>query len=53
MGGKYIDMTGWKMWEHGYPNSTLIVIKRANRTDSRKMSIGNVNVYVVKFILNL
>lgn len=31
-----IDMTGWKMWEHGYPSSTLIVIKRADKTDSSK-----------------
>lgn len=26
--GKFVDMTGWKMWEHGVPNSKLIVIKR-------------------------
>ena len=23
-----IDMTGWKMWEHGVPNSKIIVIKQ-------------------------
>ena len=23
------DMTGWKMWEHGFPNSRLIVLERA------------------------
>ena len=27
--GKFIDMTGWKMWEHGVPDSRLTVIKRA------------------------
>lgn len=26
--GRFIDMTGWKMWEHGVPNSRLIVKKR-------------------------
>ena len=26
--GKFIDMTGWKMWEHGVPDSRLTVIKR-------------------------
>lgn len=25
--GKKIDMTGWKMWEHGVPDSKIIVIK--------------------------
>lgn len=25
---KFIDMTGWKMWEHGVPNSRLTVIRR-------------------------
>lgn len=24
------DMTGWKMWEHGVPNSRLIVIKQVD-----------------------
>lgn len=24
---KFIDMTGWKMWEHGVPNSKIIVLK--------------------------
>ena len=27
--GKFIDMTGWKMWEHGVPESKLTVIKQA------------------------
>lgn len=27
--GKFIDMTGWKMSEHGVPDSRLTVIKRA------------------------
>ena len=26
---RLIDMTGWKMWEHGVPNSRITVIKRA------------------------
>lgn len=26
--GKLIDMTGWKMWEHGVPDSRLEVIER-------------------------
>lgn len=26
---KFVDMTGWKMWEHGVINSKLIVVKRA------------------------
>ena len=26
--GKFVDMTGWKMWEHGVPDSKLTVIKR-------------------------
>ena len=28
--GKFIDMTGWKMWEHGVPDSKLIVVGRAD-----------------------
>lgn len=27
---KMIDMTGWKMWEHGIPDSRIIVISRTN-----------------------
>lgn len=27
--GKMIDMTGWKMWEHGVPNSRIIVLAPA------------------------
>lgn len=27
--GSFIDMTGWKMWEHGVKNSRLIIIRRA------------------------
>ena len=26
--GNYIDMTGWKMWEHGVPDSKLTVVQR-------------------------
>ena len=32
----FIDMTGWKMWEHNFPSSTLIVLRRADKTDARK-----------------
>lgn len=27
--GSFIDMTGWKMWEHGVPESKLTVIRQA------------------------
>lgn len=27
-GSNFVDMTGWKMWEHGVPNSRLTVIER-------------------------
>lgn len=27
--GKFIDMTGWNMWEHGVPDSRLTVIRQA------------------------
>lgn len=30
---KTIDMTGWKMWEHGVPDSKIIVIKQIQRPD--------------------
>lgn len=33
--GKKIDMTGWKMWEHGVPDSIITVIAA---TDRRKAS---------------
>ena len=25
---KFVDLTGWKMWEHGIPDSRITVIKR-------------------------
>lgn len=28
--GKLIDMTGWKMWEHGVLDSRLTVLERYN-----------------------
>lgn len=31
---KLIDMTGWKMWEHGVPDSRLTVIKRWPENDT-------------------
>ena len=27
--GNFVDMSGWKMWEHGVPDSRIIVLKRA------------------------
>jgi hypothetical protein len=30
----FIDMTGWKMWEHGVPDSRLTVIERAENDSS-------------------
>lgn len=32
--GNFIDMTGWKMWEHGVPNSRLTVVKLAKHDKS-------------------
>ena len=37
--GKFIDMTGWKMWEHGVPDSRLTVIKQE---DSVRSPCGHV-----------
>lgn len=34
--GKFIDMTGWKMWEHNVPDSFLEVIKRDTSITSKK-----------------
>lgn len=42
----FIDMTGWKMWEHGISDSRLIIIKQAP-IKKRKRLIGYVNVLVV------
>lgn len=28
--GQVVDMTGWKMWEHGVPGSRLIIIERVD-----------------------
>lgn len=33
--GKFIDMTGWIMAEHGIPDSRLTVINRANTNDKK------------------
>ena len=32
--GKKINMTGWKMWEHGVPDSRLTVIKESGKSGS-------------------
>lgn len=32
----FIDMTGWKMWEHGVPDSKLTVIERAPNGKNRR-----------------
>ena len=34
--GKFIDMTGWKMWEHDVPNSRLTVIKRMGSNEQNE-----------------
>lgn len=34
---KVIDMTGWKMWEHGVPNSKIIVIRQLPTENERAM----------------
>lgn len=33
--GKIIDMTGWRMWEHGVPDSRWTVIEKADSLDDR------------------
>lgn len=33
---RLVDMTGWKMWEHGFPSSTIEVIERYPKTDSSR-----------------
>lgn len=39
--GKFIDMTGWNMWEHGVPDSRLTIIQRAEdyRYTNGKMKV--------------
>lgn len=32
---RFIDMTGWKMWEHGVPESMWTVIKRSNSNGTK------------------
>lgn len=34
--GKYIDMTGWNMWEHGQPRSVLTVLSRDIEFDKQR-----------------
>lgn len=49
----FIDMTGWKMWEHGVADSRIIVICEAAKTNSKKVrwkcmcACGNPRVFVV------
>ena len=33
--GRFIDMTGWNMWEHGVPGSRWTVVEKANPLDNR------------------
>lgn len=35
--GNFIDMTGWKMWEHGVPRSHWTVITRAENSSTGKV----------------
>lgn len=35
--GKFIDMTGWKMWDHGVPDSRLTIIGFAGSQDNRAL----------------
>ena len=34
--GKFIDMTGWNMWEHGQPNSFMTVLHRDTEFDKHR-----------------
>lgn len=34
--GKFIDMTGWHMWEHGQPKSHITVLKRDTEFDKKR-----------------
>lgn len=50
----FIDMTSWKMWEHGVADSRIIVIcEAAKKTNNRKVqwkcmcACGNPRVFVV------
>lgn len=57
---KIIDMTGWKMWEHGVPDSKIIVIRAVGQNNDGdvlwecKCSCGNENHFVAngKYIRN-
>ena len=47
-----IDMTGWKMWEHGVSNSKIIVLKQAPSNGGHalwecKCSCGNPTTFIV------
>ena len=56
--GKLIDMTGWKMWEHGIPESRLEVIKRTiNDSENKpqwlcKCTCGNIVIVRGKALRN-
>ena len=47
--GNFVDMSGWKMWEHGVPDSRIIVLKRAKdkRYETNK-SLIKVIKYCIK-----
>lgn len=57
---KIIDMTGWKMWEHGVPDSKMIVLKPVGQNNDGDVlwececKCGNKNHFVVngKYIRN-
>lgn len=50
----FIDMTGWKMWEHGISDSRLIIIKQAPIKKRKKAywickcSCGNPSYFIVE-----
>lgn len=48
----FIDMAGWNMWEHGVPNSKIIVIKKIPSDKGHaqwecKCNCGNPNTFIV------
>ena len=57
---RIIDMTGWKMWEHGVPDSKIIVLKTVGQNNDGDVlwececKCGNKNHFVVngKYIRN-
>lgn len=40
MGKLKYDMTGWKMWEHGVPNSHIEVLYRSDEHVKKSNTVG-------------